>query len=190
MNKQMNFEEILNEISELPPNFAVSTANAMIGTLAATLGAMIANQTIISKKAVDYENTLEMALENLLEIKEKLLNYAEKSSHNVESFEKSEDKDKILKNIVINSFNVAKLNYNILRNCYEIYKYGDPNLKVEAKRVCYIAWACLNSALISVKSNLEKVNNDEEKENISNDLVEFTNEADSLIEELKEEMRN
>jgi formiminotetrahydrofolate cyclodeaminase len=186
MYKNMSFEEILNKISSTDPVPAGGTVTALVGALASSLGYMVANYTISNGNNKDYENTLEVALENLIDIKEKLMEYAEESSNyaeRIENVKEGKDKDKSLKGAAVFSFNIAK-------TCFTIYKYGNPVLKPEAKITCYLAWAALNSAIISVEANLEKINNTEEKENLLNDTIEFKNEADSLLKELKEEIKN
>ncbi len=193
MYKNMSFEEILNEISSTDPAPAGGTVTALVGALASALGYMVANYTISNGNDKDYENTLEVALENLIDIKEKLMEYAEESSkyaERIENVKEGEDKDKSLTAAAVFSFNIAKTCYSILKNCFTIYKYGNSVLKPEAKITCYLAWAALNSAIISVEANLEKINYTEEKENLLNDTIEFKNEADSLLKELKEEIKN
>ncbi|PNR98114.1 cyclodeaminase/cyclohydrolase family protein [Petrotoga olearia] len=192
MYKNMSFEDILNEISSTDPASAGETVTSLVAALASALGYMVANYTISNGNDKDYENTLEVALENLIDIKEKLMEYAEESSkysERIQNVKEGKDKDKSLKSAAIYSFNIAKTCYNILKNCFTLYKYGSPVLKPESKITCYLAWAVLNSAIISVEANLEKINNTEEKENLLNDTIEFKNEADSLLKELKEEIK-
>lgn len=191
MYKEKSFEEILNEISSAKPAPAGGTVTALVGALASALGYMIANYTISMSKNKNYENTLEISMENLIDIKEKLIEYSEESSkytERIENINKGHEREKALKRAALFSFNIAKACYNILKNCFTLYKYGDPVLKPEAKITCYMAWAAMSSAIISVKANLEEISNGEEKENLLNDTIEFQNEANSLLEELKEEM--
>jgi len=193
MYKNMSFEEILNKISSTDPASAGEAVTALVGALASALGYMVANYTTSKGNNGDYENTLEVALENLIDVREKLVEYAEESSkyaERIENVKEGENKDKSLKGAAVFSFNIAKTCYNILKNCSTLYKYGSQVLKPEAKITCYLAWASLNSAIISVEADLEKINKAEEKENILNDITEFKNEADSLLKELKEEIKS
>lgn len=193
MYKDMTFEEILNKISSTDPAFAGETVTTLVGALASALGYMVANYTISNESDKDYENTLEVTLENLIDIKEKLMEYAEETSkyaERIENVKEGKDKDKSLKAAAIFSFNIAKACYNILKNCFTLYKYGNPVLKPEAKITCYLAWAVLNSAIISVEANLEKIKEAEVRENLLNDTIEFKNEANSLLKDLKEEIKN
>ncbi|PNR94291.1 hypothetical protein HWHPT5561_02020 [Petrotoga sp. HWH.PT.55.6.1] len=193
MYKNMTFEEILNKISSTDPASAGETVTALVGALASALGYMVANYTISNENDKDYENTLEVALENLIDIKEKLMEYAEESSkysERIQNVREGKDKDKSLTGAAIFSFNMAKSSYNILKNCFTLYKYGNPVLKPEAKITCYLAWATLNSAIISVEANLEKIKEAEVRQNLLNDTIEFKNEADSLLKDLKEEIKN
>jgi formiminotetrahydrofolate cyclodeaminase len=193
MYKDMTFEEILNKISSTDPASAGGTVTTLVGALASALGYMVANYTISNGNDKDYENTLEVTLENLIDIKEKLMEYAEEASKYVErikNVKEGKDKDNSLTAAAVFSFNVAKSCYKILKNCFTLYKYGNPVLKPEAKITCYLAWSALNSALISVEANLEKIKEAEVRENLLNDIIEFKNEADFLLKELKEEIKN
>lgn len=192
MYKDMTFEEILNKISSTDPASAGETVTALVGALASALGYMVANYTISNGNDKDYENTLEVALENLIDIKEKLMEYAEEASkyaERIKNVKDGKDKDNFLTAAAFFSFNVAKSCYNILKNCFTLYKYGSPVLKPESKITCYLAWAALNSAIISVEANLEKIKEAEVRKNLLNDIIEFKNEADSLLKELKEEIK-
>ncbi|HOB16668.1 MAG TPA: cyclodeaminase/cyclohydrolase family protein [Defluviitoga sp.] len=192
MYREMVFEDILKEISSSNMSVDGGTVAALVGALAASLGSKIANYTVTSGVSENYEVTLESVLENLLEIKEKLLDYSDKSFHYIAKFhsdeEEGEKKIQEIKRAAIVSFNIAKLNYNILKNCFTLHKFGDPALRPETKITCYLAWAALNSAITLVHANLEQIENGEEKANLLQDTIEFSNEANALIKKLKEEV--
>ena len=191
MYKEMVFEDLLSEIASSNMSADGGTVAALVGTLAASLGSKIANYTVTAGINEDYEVTLESVLENLLEIKEKLLDYSDKSCHYIGKFHSNEDHEKReeeIKRAAITSFNIAKLSYNILKNCFTLYKFGDPALRPETKITCYLAWAALNSAITLVNANLDQIDNGEEKANLLQDTIEFSNEANALIKRLKEEI--
>ncbi len=61
-------------------------------------------------------------------------------------------------------------------------------MRPETKITCYLAWAALNSAITLVNANLDQIDNGEEKANLLQDTIEFSNEANALIKKLKEEI--
>ncbi|MBM7558263.1 cyclodeaminase/cyclohydrolase family protein [Marinitoga litoralis] len=192
MIKDLKISDFSNELDSKKPTPGGGALAAVCGSLAASLGGMVARYSVNKKELEDFENIIEEALENFIICKERLLELADEDVKAYNKFKeatKTKDSEQIetaTKNSIDIALRIAKCGYTVLNYAYLIAKFGNQNLLSDAIITGYFSWATMQSGLTLVKDNLNYLKDEDYKNSLLEDIKEFIVETDNLITKIRD----
>lgn len=169
---ETKLEDYINEVDSSSPAPGGGSVMGLIGSLACALAGMVGHLTINKKKfkelSEEEKNSFNKAIENIREIKIKLMEIADIDANNFNIFmdamklPKNTEEEKLIRKKAMSKAAVksSKSPFNILKYCYEliplfdiILKYGNEGVITDIASAYILIYAAAKGSILNININ-------------------------------------
>ena len=202
--REMKIKEFCDKVAEKTPTPGGGAVGAVVAGLSASLIEMVANLTIGKKKYQEWESEMERIVENMENIREKLMDIAKKD---IEAFnevirayklpkstedEKKEREKKIQEALIKAAdvpFELARIIRDVIKDAEVVTEFGNKNAVSDALSSAELCRAAFEIAKANVLINLKYIKDENKKDYYRTELEELENQIYGCWKRIKELIR-
>jgi len=204
MVTQWRLKEFLDKTASREPTPGGGSIAALVGALSAALGSMVCHYTVGKKKFKKVEPKVKELLSQAESLRAKLsdliqadIDAYEQVSQAYKMPKDTEEEKKArqmailqaLKSAINVPMEVAKSSFDLIKLSWELVKVGNPQLIGDVGCAAALAVASFESASLLIEYNLNLINDDELRREISPMIDKFSKECREIYGEIAEVIR-